>query len=302
MPYSPEQRRAARAAGNDLTQLLTEKRTAAFWARVDIKGPDECWPWLGSKTDGGYGTCNYGPLGTTAHRVAYLLQGNILTDEQQVLHSCDNPPCMNPAHLFAGTQVENLEDMRRKGRAPDYRNFGEHNGRSRFTDKEVKAIRIAHEHGSSQTELARAFDVSITSINRIVHGKSHKHETPQTREDNPALEPLVDTFPTPEYVYEMARVWADAGSRKWADMDGKEHQSALRHMRRMLKLAGSKEMFLRLCEDIVKTAVAKRLPYAIREVGGEDRNFAPTPADVEGVVPEENFAPSAHRILRGESR
>lgn len=185
MAYRKIDRDAARAKG-DLGEFLSDKRTAAFWAKVDARGPDECWPWLGTKTKGRYGTHDYGPLGTTAHRIAYMLKNGPLPNGLQALHSCDNPECMNPAHLFAGTQKDNLDDMRAKGRVPDYRNFGEHNGRTQFTDSEIEIIRFRHQTGAmTQTQLAAFFGVSVTTINRIVHEKSHKIPTPKTRAENP---------------------------------------------------------------------------------------------------------------------
>lgn len=185
MAYRKIDRAAARAKC-DITDLLTPRRTSAFWAKVEIRRLDECWPWLGTKTKGGYGTHDYGPLGTTAHRIAYMLQKGHLPDGLQVLHSCDNPECMNGKHLFSGTQKQNLDDMRAKGRTPDYRNFGEDNGRSRFTDEEVDLIRLRYEQGNiTQTQLAATYSVSVTTINHIVNGKTHTVRTPQTRAENP---------------------------------------------------------------------------------------------------------------------
>jgi hypothetical protein len=90
---------------------------ARFWSKVDRRGPDECWPWLGHLDDGGYGRVGRGHF--VASRVAWELHNEAQVPEgQRVLHSCDNPPCMNPAHLWAGTQKDNVQDAISKGRAP----------------------------------------------------------------------------------------------------------------------------------------------------------------------------------------
>lgn len=87
-----------------------------FWEKVDKSGgPDACWPWLGGQYPSGYGKIR-GSDGEylLAHRVAWTLANG--PTELDVLHRCDNPPCCNEAHLFDGTQAENFDDMRGKGR------------------------------------------------------------------------------------------------------------------------------------------------------------------------------------------
>lgn len=76
---------------------------------------DECWKWRGSFTGAGYGMINLGNQHIMAHRVSFVLAGGALLDPI-VLHDCDNPPCVNPAHLRNGTQGDNMRDMMAKGR------------------------------------------------------------------------------------------------------------------------------------------------------------------------------------------
>lgn len=85
-----------------------------FWNKVE-KG-QRCWKWLGAKKKNGYG--NFGtPQGTwIAHRMAFLLSAGSINVNLYVLHSCDNPSCVNPKHLFQGTQKQNLEDAKEKSR------------------------------------------------------------------------------------------------------------------------------------------------------------------------------------------
>jgi hypothetical protein len=85
-----------------------------FWARVDKSG--ECWVWTGSKKTLGYGLVCYRGQLRTAHRVAYEIFVGPLRDGLFVCHSCDNPPCVNPAHLWQGTASDNTRDAMSKGR------------------------------------------------------------------------------------------------------------------------------------------------------------------------------------------
>ena len=89
-----------------------------LWSRVDTGGEDvECWEWTGARSPAGYGRIK-GDNGTLqAHRVAYELTHGPIPDGLFVMHSCDNPPCCNPAHLSVGTNADNVHDSMRKGRA-----------------------------------------------------------------------------------------------------------------------------------------------------------------------------------------
>lgn len=86
-----------------------------FWLKVQMGSPDECWPWRGFCNRGGYGQFGEDGKLTTAHRVAWRLTFGD-PGKYFVLHTCDNPPCVNPFHLFLGNQKTNMEDMVAKGR------------------------------------------------------------------------------------------------------------------------------------------------------------------------------------------
>lgn len=89
-----------------------------FWTRVDRRGPDECWPWTASRqTGGGYGVFTREGRTKYAHRAALEEAiGRPLAAGEFACHTCDNPPCCNPAHLFVGSALDNHRDMSRKGR------------------------------------------------------------------------------------------------------------------------------------------------------------------------------------------
>lgn len=88
-----------------------------FWEKVDRRGPDECWPWIGAEHGRGYGGILINYKSVPAHRVAHALCKGVVPPGMFVLHRCDNPKCVNPAHLFLGTHQDNMDDMVSKGRS-----------------------------------------------------------------------------------------------------------------------------------------------------------------------------------------
>lgn len=95
----------------------TSDYVARFWRLVDERGPEECWEWRGHRLPQGYGTVRARKKVVKAHRVALMLSlGQIVPDNRDVLHRCDNPPCCNPRHLEAGTAEENAKQCVERGR------------------------------------------------------------------------------------------------------------------------------------------------------------------------------------------
>lgn len=110
-----------------------------FWSKVDIKGPDECWNWKAGKNESGYGHFWLDQHNVKAHRVSWLLSNGDIPDKMCVCHKCDNPSCINPSHLFLGTNNDNVKDRNKKNR--QYRAQGERHGRSKLTTAQVIEIR-----------------------------------------------------------------------------------------------------------------------------------------------------------------
>lgn len=149
-----------------------EKRRAAFWAKVDRRGADECWPWRGARDLEGYGRVELGAgrVGR-AHRSAYQYAVGPLPTGLLALHRCDNPPCCNPAHLYAGTPADNMADRDARGRRrnPYVPALGEHHPHSKLTEASVRAIRARYAAGGvSYQRLATEYGVTNATIGCVV--------------------------------------------------------------------------------------------------------------------------------------
>ena len=144
-----------------------------FWSFVDERGSDDCWEWQGACHEQGYGLYGVrGPHLMRAHRVAWELHhGQEIPEGLLVCHTCDNPSCCNPAHLFLGTDADNSRDMMEKGR--NRKNRFHH---TKLTEDQVREIRRLHaEGGWTQEQLGLRYGVHYTTIGNIVRRKCCKH-------------------------------------------------------------------------------------------------------------------------------
>ena len=136
---------------------------------------DGCLIWTGGLFENGYGAFTTGkrPHRKTerAHRVAYTLFIGEIPSGMCVCHRCDRPACVNPAHLFVGTNAENTADMMSKRRQA----FGARNGRAKLTDADIKEIRACLAEGDSQSHLAKRFDVTPVLIGLIARRLNWRH-------------------------------------------------------------------------------------------------------------------------------
>jgi hypothetical protein len=153
---------------------FTEEYIKSFWEKVNIKSDNECWEWKLSKNAGGYGRVRYKDTMTVANRIAYMIMYGELEFGMCALHSCDNPPCCNPKHLFPGTRIDNVRDMENKGRAVHV--FGENIKASYLQETDVINIRNLYVIGNiTIKELAKQFKISDSTIQNIVVGKTWKY-------------------------------------------------------------------------------------------------------------------------------
>jgi hypothetical protein len=137
-----------------------------FWEKVDIRGEDECWEWLASLNQDGYGSFR----STLAHIVSWKLANGEIEKGLYVCHKCDNPACVNPKHLFLGTQNDNMKDMVAKGRGSD--KHGENNPKAKLSESDVYDIYRLHNAGFKKSEIAKKYKVSETAISYVLSGKS----------------------------------------------------------------------------------------------------------------------------------
>jgi hypothetical protein len=145
-----------------------------FWTKVEVRGEDECWPWIaGMRNSDNYGCVRYEDRVEAAHRVAWRLSRGPIPDGLQVLHSCDNPRCVNPKHLFLGTNNDNVQDKVRKGRS--YRACGEQSGTHKLTNDAVREIRRKYAQGeATHKQLAREFGVVEGTIGFVLREETWK--------------------------------------------------------------------------------------------------------------------------------
>lgn len=143
-----------------------------FWTKVDKRG--DCWEWRGCVNNKGYGQFSTGDRAhrklILPHRYSYELSYGTIPPGLFVLHRCDNPRCVRPDHLFLGTNLDNMADMRRKGRS----RFGERHPLAKLTMAQVALIRERHAAGETSARLAQAFQVTPSTINNIVVRRSWK--------------------------------------------------------------------------------------------------------------------------------
>ena len=152
-----------------------------FWSKVDKSG--ECWEW----TAGLRGMCGYGQFWVNkktenSHRYSYALHHPLTIDlleghrEICVCHRCDNPKCVNPAHLFLGSQGDNMRDRETKGRANRTIEKGEKHPSSKLTETQVREIRNKYANGGiSYQQLALEYGVSKAHIGYIISRKTWSH-------------------------------------------------------------------------------------------------------------------------------
>lgn len=150
-----------------------------FWEKVTRRGDNECWEWTGGTAPGGYGVIGIGGHITRqvrATRLSWEIAHNRpFPDGLYCCHTCDNPRCVNPSHLVAWTQKENIADMHRKGRAASVdqtRHTGELNGRALLTDNDVvEIVRLINSRTIRQKDIASMYGVCVGVIEKIKSGK-----------------------------------------------------------------------------------------------------------------------------------
>jgi DNA-binding CsgD family transcriptional regulator len=152
----------------------------AVWKKVRKSGDNECWEWQGLKTKWGYGEISINKVHYRAHRLVYEVSNNLVlrrdrrqsSESQIVMHSCDNPGCCNPRHLFLGTPKANTRDMMRKGRRANFE--GERGQHAKLTNAQAEEIRQLCRLKVPQKEIALKYGVSVPTVSGIKWNRVYK--------------------------------------------------------------------------------------------------------------------------------
>ena len=140
---------------------ISDSAKKRFWERVDKSG--ECWEWTGCINSSGYGTIRVDGKTFTTHRLSFILHNNYEpSSKMDVMHSCDNKRCVNPAHLKEGTRLDNILDFISKG--GKYGKIGEENSFHKITDKQYLEIKEQISKGKSVNGLAKKYGITHQSI------------------------------------------------------------------------------------------------------------------------------------------
>lgn len=141
---------------------------AERWAAgADRSNPDACWIWTKTTSKAGYGQIARHKPGEYAHRIAYEMHYGVSVAGLDVCHHCDTPVCVNPAHLFLGTALDNMRDRSRKGRSDG--------PAPKLTAAQVREIR-ALRGTLSQAEIGRRFGVSPGAVQKIHQGRLRRND------------------------------------------------------------------------------------------------------------------------------
>lgn len=150
---------------------MTQDLRLRLYAKTLLSDDDSCWLWLGYIDKDGYGQLSVNDRSQRAHRMSWEAHVGPIPTDMQVLHTCDVRACINPNHLFLGTNVDNMIDRNSKGRAA----AGERHGQRVLTESDVRTIRRRFRHGETQTAIAKAYGVDQTTVSRVVLGRTWRH-------------------------------------------------------------------------------------------------------------------------------
>ena len=146
-----------------------------FWSKVDNRSQGECWEWQGFIESDGYGRLTVSGKDWRSHRYSWLIANGVSPDGLVVCHRCDNRRCVNPDHLFLGTNAENMQDKIDKGR----QTHGSRHGSAKLTEADIPKIVEAYNSGKSQTEVGALFGVSQDLVSRVLRREIWRHvDTP----------------------------------------------------------------------------------------------------------------------------
>lgn len=154
----------------NITAEYRERLIKRFEEKFITEPNSGCWLWVANIYTNGYGQIKINGRPVGAHRVSWELYRGRIPEDLCVLHKCDNPPCVNPDHLFLGTQADNVADQIKKGRLnPPY---GERQGRAKLATSDILAIR---DDLRTHKEIAAGYGIASSHVSDIKLRKKWRH-------------------------------------------------------------------------------------------------------------------------------
>lgn len=150
--------------------IITDKLKERFLNKVEMVSESGCWIWMGKCNDRGYGLLRINKKAVRAHRVSWTIHNGKIPLPLCVLHSCDTPLCVNPTHLFLGTQADNVADRDKKHRREGLK--GEDNNMAKLKKEDILKIRADHR---SLLAIAKDYGMTISPISAIKNYKTWRH-------------------------------------------------------------------------------------------------------------------------------
>lgn len=189
--------------------MFTEEDRARFLAKIAPGRLEECWPWQACDNGAGYGRLRIGRRTVSATRLSYQIFKGDIPPGRHVLHTCDNPQCVNPHHLYLGDAKRNMQDYLDRhcedGLPP-------RRGHGRLRREDVPVIRQRYAQGERMPALAQEYGVDKTTISQCVRGKVWPDlGGPISRDNKPTGEAKATSKLTAEKVREIRRRYAAGG-------------------------------------------------------------------------------------------
>lgn len=169
---------------------ISEERRNRFLLKINKEGGypqgdptyqslGQCHLWLGGVDKWGYGKCHLGSKTWIAHRLSYTIFKGVIPDGMMILHKCDNPRCVNPDHLSAGSNADNTRDKMQRRRHQIHTNpdciRGANNGATKLTTEDVREVRRMREAGVSLSKIGARFGVRMHTIQKLLKGVTWRH-------------------------------------------------------------------------------------------------------------------------------
>lgn len=160
---------------NEQSIYLTDKNISRFNSKYIKTGNNDCWLWTGWKDKDSYGWIKINKKVYRAHRISYYISNGYFPINN-CLHTCDTPSCVNPNHLFDGTQADNVKDCVNKGRSRYGKTFkiGDKPANRKFLQEDIEVIKYLIDNKIPQRSIAKLFKTTHTTISEINCGKTYK--------------------------------------------------------------------------------------------------------------------------------